>query len=302
MSEYDSKRYFWLKLKDDFFDDDAIEWLEEQPNGKEYVLFYLKLCLKSLKHDCCLIRTVGNMLIPYDAKKLGELTRTKEDTVIVALELLKRIGLVDIQENGALFMAKVSEMIGSETNAAARMRKFREKAKEIGGVNNVRPMLQICSPELEIEKEIDKDKELDSVSADTPTTQRGEGGAKVNLQEERFAEFWQAYPKKVGKGAALKAYGKIKPNAQLHKKMLTAIEIQKRTQQWQKENGQFIPNPSTWLNQSRWEDEPQGVDSPKTPPVLNPIDNKRREQEEADKLAWIEQQVELQRLAREKGE
>lgn len=173
MSVKDSRRYFWLKLKDDFFDDDAIEWLEEQPNGKEYVLFYLKLCLKSLKHDCCLIRTVGNMLIPYDARKLGELTRTKEDTVIVALELLKRIGLVDLQENGALFMAKVSEMIGSETNAAARMRKTREKAKELGRVNNVRPMLQNCSPELEIEKEIEIDKELEkeleSVSADTPT-------------------------------------------------------------------------------------------------------------------------------------
>jgi predicted phage replisome organizer len=162
MSVRDSKRYFWLKLKDDFFDDDAIEWLEEQPNGKEYVLFYLKLCLKSLKHDCCLIRTVGNMLIPYDAKKLGELTRTKEDTVIVALELLKRIGLVDIQENGALFMAKVSEMIGSETNAAARMRKTREKAKELGVVNNVRQMLQICSPEKEIEKDIEIEKEKES--------------------------------------------------------------------------------------------------------------------------------------------
>lgn len=201
MSNHDSKRYFWLKLKDDFFDDDAIEWLEEQPNGKEYVLFYLKLCLKSLKHDCCLIRTVGNMLIPYDAKKLGELTHTKEDTVIVALELLKRIGLVDLQENGALFMAKVSEMIGSETNAAARMRKAREKAKEVGRVNNVRPMLQNCSPEkekekeLEIEKDKDKDKEKD-------------GGCR-SLYDNDIAKIHQLYEQNIAIGASAYEYNKL---------------------------------------------------------------------------------------------
>jgi predicted phage replisome organizer len=227
MSVRDSKRYFWLKLKDDFFDDDAIEWLEEQPNGKEYVLFYLKLCLKSLKHDCCLIRTVGNMLIPYDAKKLGELTRTKEDTVIVALELLKRIGLVDLQENGALFMAKVSEMIGSETNAAARMRKTREKAKELGKVNNVRPMLQNCSPELEIEKEIEIDKELDkeieSVPADTPTTPPKKPKKKfvpptleevkayvaeknLDVDPQKFFDYYEAGDWHDGNGKAVKSW------------------------------------------------------------------------------------------------
>ena len=93
--------------------------------------------------------------------------------------------------------------------------------------------------------------------------------------EVRFAEFWQAYPKKVGKGAALKAYGKIKPNAQLHKKMLAAIEEQKRSEQWQKENGQFIPNPSTWLNQSRWEDELPTV-QPKASNTLTPGGYRRK--------------------------
>ena len=62
MSMSDSKRYFWLKLKEDFFNDEAIDWLEEQKNGKEYVLFYLKLYLKSLQNEGVLIRTVGNIL------------------------------------------------------------------------------------------------------------------------------------------------------------------------------------------------------------------------------------------------
>ena len=68
----DNKRFFWLKLKEDFFEDETIEWLEEQPNGKEYVLFYLKMCLKSLKHDGKLYREVGTRIIPYDIKKLSE--------------------------------------------------------------------------------------------------------------------------------------------------------------------------------------------------------------------------------------
>ena len=85
-----AKKYYWLKLKEDFFDDDAISWLEEQPKGKEYALFYLKLCLKSLKTDGILIRTVGTMLVPYDMKKLSEITKTEFDTVVVAMELMEK--------------------------------------------------------------------------------------------------------------------------------------------------------------------------------------------------------------------
>ena len=80
-----TKKYYWLKLKEDFFDDDTIEWIEEQPNGEKYSLFYLKLCLKSLKTNGILVRNVGEMLIPYDIKKLAEITRTDVDTVRVAM-------------------------------------------------------------------------------------------------------------------------------------------------------------------------------------------------------------------------
>lgn len=123
------KRYYWLKLKEDFFQDEAIEWLEEQENGKEYCLFYLKLCLKSLKDDGRLIRTVGNMLIPYSTEKLAEATRTKADTVMVAMQVLKRIGLVEILDDGAIKMLKLQDMVGSESTAAIRKRRSRENKK-----------------------------------------------------------------------------------------------------------------------------------------------------------------------------
>ncbi len=75
------------------------------------------------------------------------------------------------------------------------------------------------------------------------------------LAEKRFDEFWTAYPKKVGKKAAWSSWNKLRPDAELHDKIMTAIGKARATNQWQRENGRFIPNPATWLNQGRWDDE-----------------------------------------------
>lgn len=127
----ENKRYYWLKLKEDFFQDEIIEWLEEQENGKDYVLFYLKLCLKSLKNNGVLIRQVGDMFIPYDIKKLAEITKTSVDTVIVALKVLTETGLIEVQENGELYLTQLRSMVGSESAspAAIKKRAYREKVK-----------------------------------------------------------------------------------------------------------------------------------------------------------------------------
>lgn len=78
-------------------------------------------------------------------------------------------------------------------------------------------------------------------------------------QSDRFGEFWKLYPKKVGKQAVFKIWTKLNPDKDLFGKILQAVEKQKQSEQWTKDNGQFIPNPSTWLNQGRWDDElPQG--------------------------------------------
>lgn len=123
----DNKRYYWLKLPEDFYDDDTIQWIEDQENGAAYVNFYLKLLLKSLSDDGRLIRYVGQRLMPYDVKSLARLTNTDTDTVRVALELFVNIGLVERLETGELYMSQIDEMIGTETQAAARMRKMRAR-------------------------------------------------------------------------------------------------------------------------------------------------------------------------------
>lgn len=96
-----------------------------------------------------------------------------------------------------------------------------------------------------------------------PTPLSGEGQAVG--RETDFDRFWAAYPKKVGKQTARKAFQKV--NVPLET-LLAAIRQQERSDQWSKDGGQFIPNPATWLNQGRWEDElPQGAARGKASPM-----------------------------------
>jgi hypothetical protein len=78
---------------------------------------------------------------------------------------------------------------------------------------------------------------------------------KVFTYSTEFSQFWAAYPRKVGKGEAAKAFDRARLNGKLPE-VLAAIESYKKTSQWIKDDGQFIPHPATWLNQRRWEDEP----------------------------------------------
>lgn len=75
---------------------------------------------------------------------------------------------------------------------------------------------------------------------------------KRESESKAFDVFWAAYPKKVAKEAARKAFEKVKVDISV---LVTAVEEQRASPQWKKDNGQFIPNPATWLNQGRWEDE-----------------------------------------------
>lgn len=79
-------------------------------------------------------------------------------------------------------------------------------------------------------------------------------------EEERaaaFAEFWAFYPRRVGRTPAERAWAKLDPDPALRQTMLHALDVQKRSPQWTKDGGQFVPHPATWLNQRRWEDEPE---------------------------------------------
>jgi len=78
------------------------------------------------------------------------------------------------------------------------------------------------------------------------------GKQPTSSNDDGFDSFWKIYPRKVGKGAAEKAWEKQNPNLDV---VVASVEAQMTSEQWQKDNGQYIPNPATWLNQKRWEDE-----------------------------------------------
>lgn len=157
----DNKRFYWLKLKEDFFDDETIRYIEEQENGIKYSNFYLKLCLKSLRTDGKLIRLVGEILIPYDVKSLSSLTGVDVDTVRCAMALFEKIGCVKMLDSGELYISQLSEMVGTETDKARAMRVIR--AREKYG-NDVTRMLPECYPEKDIEKELDTELEKEKES------------------------------------------------------------------------------------------------------------------------------------------
>lgn len=236
MSE--NKRYYWLKLDEKFFEGDTIQWLEEQKNGKDYVIFYLKLMLKSLQNDGSLIRYVGEKLIPYDITALAKLTGTNEDTVAVAMKTFVDIGLVDLKDSGEIYMSQIEEMVGSETHYAVQKRKQRAvegSQKRLGGQcpDNVKK----CPPEIELEKDIEKDKNTSSSASLT----------------EDFEKLWNFYPNKQGKKKAFTAYQRAMKNGATNKQVQDGIIKYKKhlaANDWLKP-----AHGSTWFANERWNDE-----------------------------------------------
>lgn len=95
--------------------------------------------------------------------------------------------------------------------------------------------------------------------SDVQVGREGKEGNKHASADVMFDEFWTAYPKKVSKADAQKAYRKINPSESLQAEILAAVSRAKTSADWAKDNGQFIPYPASWLNARRWEDEPAGT-------------------------------------------
>lgn len=148
------KKYYWLKLKRDFFKRHDIRIIEEMPNGKEYILFYLKLLLESIDHEGCLR---FNDTIPYNEQMLSVITNTNIDVVRSAMKMFNELNMIDICDDQTIYMAEVKKLIGSETKWAEKKRI--QRAKE----DNVPLLSSKCPTEIEKDKELEKDKEKEVI-------------------------------------------------------------------------------------------------------------------------------------------
>jgi hypothetical protein len=95
------------------------------------------------------------------------------------------------------------------------------------------------------------------------TTNKNVKNVRSNIYAQNFDLFYQNYPKKVAKQAALKSWQKLKPDDDLMAKIMRGLERWKQSTDWLKDNGQYIPYPASWLNGRRWEDEIDGEVRPK---------------------------------------
>jgi len=133
-------RFYWLKLKRDFFKRHDIRIVEEMPNGKEYILFYLKLLCESVDHD-------GNLRfsdeIPYNTEMLATITETNLDIVRSAVKLFTDLHMMEKLDDGTIYMREVAGMIGSATDNdnANRQRRYRERQKALENSTDVTPPL-----------------------------------------------------------------------------------------------------------------------------------------------------------------
>lgn len=226
-----AKRYYWLKLKEDFFDSKQIKKLRRMAGGDTYTIIYLKMQLTCLKTGGVIEYTgLENDFVEELALDIDE----NPDDVRMTLAFLSGCKLIETSDGINYFLPQVLESTGSEADSAQRVRDYRERQKALLGNSDVTN----CNTE----KEKEKEKET-----------REEKRHREDVRQREFDAFWKAYPRKTAKQDAIKAFAKLQEKE--YPLLIPAIERQKQTEDWKKQNGKFIPYPATWLNGRRWEDE-----------------------------------------------
>ena len=123
----DNKKYYYLRLKDNFFDSDELKILESMKDGYLYSNILLKLYLRSLKNDG---KLVFNDRIPYSADMLSRITGHQVGTIKQALTIFKDLGLIDVLDNGAIYMLDIQNFIGKGSSEADRKREYRQRIED----------------------------------------------------------------------------------------------------------------------------------------------------------------------------
>lgn len=150
------KRYFWLKLKEDFFQSKRIKKLRNMAGGDTYLIIYLKLQLKAMKTDG---------IIHFDhleqdiATELALDLDEQPDDVAATMIYLLHCGLAESSDNEAFFFPYAVENVGSENSSAQRVREYRERQKALHCNDTETQVKRLCNGE--IEKELEREKEID---------------------------------------------------------------------------------------------------------------------------------------------
>ncbi len=189
------KKFFWLKLKENFFDDKQIKFLRSLPDGDKVVITYLKMQLKSLKTDGIL---KYDKLLPTCEEELALMLDEDINIVKLTIQALLQLNAIEILEDNTIFMIATQELIGKEGSSADRMRQLRKKQKQLASHcdNNVQLCLHnvaLHSPESEIESYLKSEKEKD-IEIEKESESESESKKELTMND-----LMQAYEKYIGK-------------------------------------------------------------------------------------------------------
>lgn len=208
------------------------------------------------------------LICMWDAKERGKLTGTPEqlcrligctmaeiETAIQELSVTKTADVTVCNDFVTIINRRMHREEKERKLTRSRVKKHREeKEKRICNADVTPPSSSSSS----------SSKNIPPISPKRGTSKRRLRGVTLSPdQEEKFNRFYSAYPKKVAKQDAIRAWMNICPENGLYEKIITALETHKRSRDWARNDGQYIPNPATWLNGKRWDDDT--IDSPRQP-------------------------------------
>ena len=192
----DNRKYYYLKLKENYFDDDSIVLLESMQDGVLYSNILLKLYLKSLKHGG---RLQLDEDIPYTAQMIATITRQQIGTVERALQIFLKLGLVEVLDSGTFYMSNIELLIGQSSTEAERKRAARLQNKALsaprtngGHLSDIRP------PEIEIELE----KEIEMLN-------QANGDRQILAKQLNISPHQLSYVTHSGEGEGLLFFGNV---------------------------------------------------------------------------------------------
>ena len=244
MAEKD-KKYYWLKLKRDFFKRHDIRIVEAMTNGKEYILFYLKLLCESVDHD-------GNLRfsdqIPYNDEMLATITNTNVDIVRSAVKVFAQFNMLQIMDDGTLYMNQVNEMIGSETYWAEQKRKQREK--------NTLLLDNVQHESNTVQEESNMSPICPSKSKSKSKSESENNNTSSNIPRE-FDVLWAMYPpyRKQGKKKALEAYRRARKKGTTFEEVKKGLDSYVRYIEAEHIEDKYIKQGGTFFSQNAWDGE-----------------------------------------------
>ena len=223
----------WIKITTDMFDDEKIRLIESMPEGDAILVTWIKLLtLAGKTNDSGTIYLTET--IPYTEDMLSTICRRPLQIIRLALQTFEKLEMIAI-ENGIINIVNwekhqnIERLQQIREQTRTRVARFREKQRLLSEPVTLR---------------------------NAEVTQQNKNKNKnIYMLKNGFNLFWERYPKKLAKRDAEKAFAKINPDEKLFNLILEKLELYKQSEAWQKDGGQFIPYPATWLNGRRWEDE-----------------------------------------------